>query len=281
MIDRIYIPTVYRPNDQVTYDNLPKALQEKVVLVVHAWEVGQHDCSAPMLILPEEISIDDPMCLPKTRDFIYKHARREKYAVIDDDIIFKRRNAKYVTGESDMETSRRTATEEDILELFELMSNWLDLPDVSFCGPGQVQNPPGSKEFASNTSISSCVFFNGPDFDQELDSLPTTEVRYGEDTLFFLSLLSRGYGNRVSQIFCFDNESLKGKLTEGVWSDTLYDDVWRDHNRIQELYPDFFKVPLDENGARIEGGFRNYGKTKTFWSKAYQSSQISTLEDFL
>ena len=30
MIDKIYIPTLGRPNEQVTWDNLPEPLREKV-----------------------------------------------------------------------------------------------------------------------------------------------------------------------------------------------------------------------------------------------------------
>ena len=35
MIDRIYIPTLGRPNEQVTWDNLPTELKEKVWFVIH------------------------------------------------------------------------------------------------------------------------------------------------------------------------------------------------------------------------------------------------------
>ena len=34
MIDKIYIPTFRRPNNQMTFDNLPDEYKEKVVMVV-------------------------------------------------------------------------------------------------------------------------------------------------------------------------------------------------------------------------------------------------------
>jgi len=282
MIDKIYIPTVYRPENQITYENLPKSLQDITVLVVQEWERPQYKYDCEYIVLPPEIKVGDYMCLPKTRDFIYKYARKEKYAVIDDDIVVVRRNSKYSTGVSDMETSRRLGHEEDVLEMFELLSEWLDEPEVSFTGPSQIQNPPRGSLYAKNTSISSMVFFNGPNFDADLDSLPTLEVRYAEDVLFFLSLLSKGYGNRVSQIFSIENKSLSSKdLAQGVWDQTEYDDVWRDHNRIQELFPEFFKVLLDAAGKRVDGGFRNYGKTSTAWSKCYKSSQREEKDNLL
>ena len=35
MIDKIYIPTLGRPNEQVTWDSLPSQLKEKVCFVIH------------------------------------------------------------------------------------------------------------------------------------------------------------------------------------------------------------------------------------------------------
>lgn len=175
-----------------------------------------------------------------------------------------------------MERSARAATQDDILEMFELFSNWLDEPTVTMCGPSQIQNIPANTSFRNNTAVFSAVFINGSHFSEILEELPLTEVRYSEDVLFNLSLLTRGYGNRSSQEFCFFNNSLTGKLPEGVWADTEFLDVWKDHQRIAEFFPDFFKIELNEKGERVEGGFRNFGKVRTYWSKAYKSSQRNT-----
>ena len=63
------------------------------------------------------------------------------------------------------------------------------------------------------------------------------------------------------------------KIQDTVWNKTEYNDVWRDHNRIQEIFPDFFKVLLDEHGNRVSGGFRNFGKVRTSYSMCYKASQ--------
>ena len=41
-----------------------------------------------------------------------------------------------------------------------------------------------------------------------------------------------------------------------------------------------FEIRYDESGNRQGGGFRNFGKSRIHWSKAYKSSQIKTLEKF-
>jgi hypothetical protein len=276
-MDRIFIPTVNRVDHQITFNGLPDELKKKVTMVVQSWEREKYEYDCDYLVLPEEINLSDRLCLAKTRATIYREARDIKYAVLDDDLTFKRRNSKRFTGISNMEKSSRFATPDDILEMFELFSQWLDELTVTMCGPSYINNVPAKTAFRNNASLSSAIFVNGPDFRDILDELPLTLVKYSEDALFILSLLTRGYGNRLSQEYCFRNNSATGKLPEGVWSDTNFQDVWEDHKKIAELFPDFFKIQLDENGQRAKGGFRNFGKTRTYWNKAYKSSQKSKL----
>lgn len=274
-MDRIFIPTVKRVDQQITYDGLPKSLKKKVTMVVQHWERPQYHYDCDYLVLPKKLDLSDPLCMSKSREIIYEEGRNLKYCVLDDDLKFKRRNSKRFYGVSDMEKSGRNCTDDDIKEMFDLFDKWLKEPSVSFCGPSQIQNIPSTKPFTNNQSISSCVWFNGPNFSDFLDDIPKI-CRYGSDTFFFLGLLSNGFGNRVSQIFCFDNVSLKGKLTENIWDKTKFNDVWESHKIINKHYPQFFKIILDENGNRVEGGFRNFGKVRTYWSKCYQSSQFKS-----
>jgi len=142
VIERIFIPTVNRADNQITYNNLPEELKSKVTMVVQAWERDKYQYPCDYLVLPEEINLSDYYCLPKTRKIIYEAGQNMKYAVIDDDITFGRRNAKYWTGVSNMEMSKRKATDEDIFEMFHLYSKWLDDTTVTVCGPGHAENPP-------------------------------------------------------------------------------------------------------------------------------------------
>lgn len=272
-MDRIFIPTVNRLDQQITFNGLPDELKKRVTMVVQSWERSKYKYDCGYLTLPEEINLNDRLCLAKTRAIIYREARNEKYAILDDDLTFKRRNTKRFNGISNMEKSSRNATHDDIREMFELFSTWLDEPTVTICGPAQIQNIPATTFFRQNTSVTGAIFVNGSDFNRLLDELPLEEVRYGEDTLFILSLLSRGFGTRASQEFCFANHSLSGKIKEGVWDGTTFEEVWKDHKKIEALFPDFFKIQLEADGQRVKGGFRNFGKVRVFWSKAYKSSQ--------
>jgi len=271
MIEKIFIPTVNRPNDQITYNGLPDELKKRVTLVVQEWEFEQYSYDCDYLVLPKEFNTREHLTLAKTRHLIHKAGTSMKYCMVDDDMVIHRRNAKYFKKEPNMEMSKRIATGEDILEMFELFDEWLDEPTVSFCGPSFIAIAPKGHTYETNVGMTSFVCFNGNDFSKDLDNLPTTVVRYSEDTLFYLSLLSRGYGNRKSTIFSVDNMSLSGKLPDTVWLNSEYEDVWADHKKIEEYFPEYFKILLDKNGNRIEGGFRDYGKVKVNYKSCFNS----------
>ena len=46
MIERIFIPTVHRADNQITYNNLPDKYKKIVTMVVQAWErpLYNYDC---------------------------------------------------------------------------------------------------------------------------------------------------------------------------------------------------------------------------------------------
>ena len=281
MIERIFIPTVNRADNQITYNNLPEELKSKVTMVVQAWERDKYQYPCEYLVLPEEINLSDYYCLPKTRKIIYEAGQNMKYAVIDDDLTFGRRNAKYWTGVSNMEMSKRKATEADVLEMFDLYSKWLDDTTVTVCGPGHAENPPQDSAYSNNSSLSSAIFVNGNDFKDLLPELELTRVKVAEDIVFLLSLLAHGYGNRVSQEFVFFNNSVhKADMTSTVWDEQTYENTQRDHKIVESMFPGIFTILYDDKtGERIKGGFRDFGKSKIRWSEALGSAQRGNLED--
>ena len=281
MIERIFIPTVNRADNQIAYNNLPDVLKQRVIMVVQAWERDKYQYPCEYLILPEDITLDDYYCLPKTRKFIYEAGQNMKYAILDDDLTFGRRNAKYWTGKSNMKMSKRKATEADVLEMFDVYSKWLDEPTVTVCGCCQAGFPPHYNEYSNNASLTGALWINGNDFKDLLPEFELTRTKVAEDTVFLLSLLSRGCGNRVSQEFIFFNHSVLSKnIKSTVWDEQTFEATHRDHKIIESMFPGIFTILYDNNGERVEGGYRNYGKTRTDWNKAFGSHQRRNLENF-
>jgi len=280
MIDKIFIPTVNRVDNQITYDNLPGVLKSKVTMVVQAWEREKYDYDCDYLILPDnhEYHFSHYYCISKTRKFIYEAGQDIKYAVLDDDLLFGRRNSKYWTGISSMEKSKRKSTEQDVIDMFEMYSDWLDEENTTICGCGHSENPPGNKAFSRNSSLGSALWINGKDFKDELSELDLTSVKVMEDTYFLLQLLSRGYGNKVSEEFIFFNQSVNKKSIEStIWDQQTFENTLKDHQIVEKAFPGIFTILYDENGERVKGGFRDYGKVRVQWNKAY-IKKVESLE---
>jgi hypothetical protein len=282
MIEKIFIPTVCRADRQVTYNSLPKSLQEKVVFVVQAWEREQYKYDAEYLVLPEDITLDCYNALSRTRRLIYEAGKNIQYCMIDDDFTFLRRNAKYWTGESNMEKSKRKCTDDDMFDMFAKFQEWLD-SGVTVCGCGMSASFPDSKEYIDNTSVCGSYWINGKDFAEHLDDMHLTKVRTAEDDLLLLGLLTRGYRTRKSNEFIFDNHSVAdANEKSAIWDAAEFESVHNDHKFIQSLYPKYFKILYDENGKREAGGYRDFGKRSIKWKQAYKDSQNTntTLDAF-
>jgi len=281
MIEKIYINTVCRPKNQITYNNLPRELQKRVVFVVQEWERDQYDYDAEYLVLPPDISIKNKNALSRTRKVIFEKAKNERYALLDDDLHFKRRNSKYWNGISNMDMSSKVCSDEDVLEMFETFDSWLS-NGVTFCGCAQQNNPPFSNPYEDNRSLSSCFWINGYDWKDKIEEMRLDEVKVAQDVLMIIGLLSRGFRNRVSNEFIFANQSLASKKEKSIqWDETMFDEVHENHKFIQSMYPKYFKILYDSDGNRIPGGFRDMGKISIKWSQAYKDSQLNTLDDFL
>ena len=277
---KIFIPTVNRPDNQITYSNLPESLKKNVTMVVQAWERDKYDYDCDYLVLPdsEEYHFSHYYCISKTRKFIYEAGKDIKYAVLDDDLLFGRRNAKYWTGISNMETSKRKCTEQDVLDMFSMYEKWLDEEEVTVCGCSHSENPPMGKAFSRNSSLGSALWINGEDFREELPELDLTSVKVMEDTYFLLQLLDRGYGNKVSQEFVFFNQSVhKKSMKSTIWDEQTFQNTLKDHKIVEAAFPGIFTILYDENGERVKGGFRDYGKVSVKWSKAY-NKKLGSLE---
>lgn len=279
MIEKIFIPTLNRIDNQITYNQLPKELKERVVMVVQKHEADQYTYPCEYLVLDESINPDNYLAIAYTRKRIYEEGRNIKYAVMDDDLTFGRRNQKYFGGPNNMEKSKRTCTDDDMMEMFELFDRWLDEESVTVCGASHEENPPQSQWYQNNCSVGSAMWINGKDFTDVLDEFELTKIKCGEDICFLLHLLSYGYQNRVSQEFFFKNNSVHKKLDSVIWDKQSFEDTHRDHQILEQMFPGVFNIVYEQDGTRKSGGFRDYGKFKVNWKKAINSRRTNNLMD--
>ena len=80
MIDTIYIPTLGRSHNQITFDNMTSNAQQITKLVVQPKEKHLYG-NYPIIVLP-----NNDIGITETRKFIWKHGKESRYFVMDDDL---------------------------------------------------------------------------------------------------------------------------------------------------------------------------------------------------
>ena len=274
MIEKIYIPTVRRAKNQITFNNLPDELKKRVIMVVESGERHLYNYDCEYLEIPEEI-VGKWTQLAETRKLIHKHAGNIKYAMIDDDIVINRRNTKYWTGISNMDRSRRKATKDEIYLMYEQVSKWLDEPDIGIVGLSTPDVPPGSKEYHDTTNVNTYCFYDGRMISKVIDEMDITSVRVSEDMLFLYEALSRGINSRKSEEWVFDNRSQVDKNlqdTRIVWKN-MFDETPEDYFQTDEHYDCMRYIQKKyPHGVKI---FEKDGKMKNikYLKKVYKKSQ--------
>lgn len=286
MIERIYIPTVRRCDNQITFNNLPKELQERVIMVVEPGERHLYNYPCSYLEIPENI-VGTWTQLAQTRLFIHKHAGAIKYCVADDDIMIKRRNAKYWTGASNMEMSKRLATPEETLSMYEAMDKWLDEETIGVVGLSDPGAPPTKYEYSDTVDVYSYVFYDGRMLSKVIDDMDICSLRIAEDVLFLYEALSRGINTRRSNEWMYDNRSMRDKKlakSRVVWTEMYKDgedkpeqyyqskEHYAAMEYIQKKYPNAVKI-FEKDGKM---------KNEKSWKKVYVPSRETDakLDDF-
>jgi len=257
MIDRIYIPTLGRSHNQITFDNMTKNAQEITRLVVQPKEQDLYP-NYPIIVLP-----DNDIGITATRRWIYNYARCQKYGVFDDDL-------KFIERTPNGEKSKKPVDSDGWDYLINTTSDWLD--DFPFSGFRQGNLPPTGVEYIDSAAVNCGFFFNDNllPSDEELDwSLPVCE-----DIHMVLQFFKMGFNNRVWDRFGYISKILvEGGCNEWRTLELINDT----HAKLIEMYPNY----VSWNGIRenVMGG--DFKKIKIKWKKMFTDNQGSTLENFI
>ena len=261
MIDTIYIPTLGRSHNQITFDNMTPSVQRITKLVVQPKEEHLYS-KYPTVVLP-----DNDIGITATRKFIWEHGQWSRYVVMDDDVKMVCRRPWH-----NEEKTKRLMTDDDWNIFLTMTSLWMD-EGISWGGCRTGGLPPAGREYIDNTGTAEVFFFDGtqlPSAD-ELD----WELTTAEDISLSLQLLSKGYRNRVWDRFVYISDFVG---TEGGCLDMGRDlkMINDNHARLIQKFPDY----VSYNGHKeMMGGIFN--KIKIQYKKAYLSSQINSLEKFM
>ena len=278
MIERIYIPTIRRCNTQITFENLPKELQQKVVMVIESSEKSLYNYDCDYLEIPDSI-VGSWTQLSQTRKLIHQHAGKIKYAMLDDDMVVHKRNTKYFNGISDMEKSKRKAFPEEIIRLYETASQWLDKDDIGIVGLSKNYLPPTDTEYSDTKGVYSYIFLDGKKISNVVDKIDDS-TRVAEDMLFLFTCLDNGINSRMSNEFMYFNMSeTKLKNNRPLWND-MFNDVPKNvfhtdkHYEVIKYIKSIFPhaITIHEKDGLM--------KHTVHWKKLYRPKNQSSLMSF-
>ena len=263
MIDKIYIPTVGRGDKQITWENLPQKWRDITTLVVNHEDKDKYD--KPTLLLPKGVK-----GIASVREWIVKQAKEQKICMLDDDLNFV-----YTKKTDEVGQTNRKLNEDDFEKMMSLMSNWLD--KYVFCGLDATWSHPQFEiDYKFCGRVCSNVFYNTKTL--PMHEINWTDIEISEDYNIALQLLTRGLANKVSTRF---RVSPVENFSSGGCSSYRTIEL---HNqsfvKLQKKFPNFVKLKEKvQNSGLWKGQKRIAGIIQ--WKKAYESSQINTLEEFI
>ncbi len=288
MIDKIYIPTLGRPNEQVTWDNLPEPLREKVCFVIHEREKDLYKYDAEYLVLPD--SLDR---ISKVRKEIVYHADETRFCMWDDDVIFYRRNRKYygdlrINGEyvpdrlfedgpkKGKPISKWKMELEDFQDMFNQFNGWFDNEEALIHIGHRRTNLPPMGSTQDNIFFNSMHCIDGKKLKSIRDDINWDLCLVGEDANFMLEYLTRGYINRRTDLY----SAHWGSYQEGGCSEYRDSKLHnQEHEKLMKRWPEYVSIRKEMMAQGKDG--ENIGIIKEFkynMKKAYKDSQ--TMEKF-
>lgn len=252
---QIFIPTYGRHDKQHTYNNLPKAIQQRTTLVVQKREAHLYLNFPSVYVLPPHIETITP-----TRQHILNAimANGGKFVMLDDDLRFDKRRM-------DERGKFYVATEKEILELFKRIEKSLD----KYSHVGVLSREGGNRE--ENATKECTRMMRVLAYDASV--LHNNKIKFDrlplqEDFDVTLQLLRKGYKNLV---LC---EWVNGQGSSGAKGGCSHFRTIELHNQnaiqLAELHKPFVKV-VEKETKGAWGGQKRLD-VMVQWKKAYLSS---------
>lgn len=250
---QIYIPTLARPNKQVTWNSLPESVRERACLLVD-WREKDLYKDYPHIVLPR-----DCRGIGAVRQWVITRDR-DKVVMLDDDLVFFRRRL-------DEPTKFEQATSEDVVALFDVVEQSLD--DWAMVGVrGREGANVDTEPYLYNVRLLRFLAYRTDILREEnirFDRLPVME-----DFDVELSLLERGHpvlcvnwmvhnqGSSNAPGGCSEYRTMK-KQEEAAW-------------RLRELHPGVVEVVTKQTKTAWNGQERTDVRIR--WKDAYQRARL-------
>jgi len=251
----IFIPTLGRPEKQVTLSKIPAAWLNKTHLVVQAHEYDQYHAYDNVIKLPEDIIRIEP-----TRAWLLKNAKQltgdSKMLMLDDDLHFNVRR-------DPVKVNLSVPTEEEIDQMLKMVETCLDTYAHAGVSARQGNNRV-EEDYSINTRMMRAIAY---DTDKVLPHLQFGRVEIAEDFDYTLQLLRAGLPNVVIYKFSQGQGETQAKGGCSNWRTLELHN--RNIEKLAELHPDF--VRLREHKTKSGGDLSVRTEATIYWKKAFNS----------
>lgn len=256
---KIYIPTLGRVDNQITYENLPTFLKKITSFVIQPKEVELFKEKYPNVsikVLPED---DYGIC--NTRMWILNNAGDEFYWMVDDDMKFIKRHCNRRTGKKNAEKSNTPFVETDWVDMINwVKAKWED--GNTIVGNRRKGLPPAPKAEIPFSKLVQSFFINGSKLNANNIVL---DIPFVEDVQFIFQVLEMGGKITVSDEYLFDcdNYGSEGGCTlDGRTGQINLDNMIK----LAERYPKY--ITMKDEIIKLNDDLL-YQKHTIHWSKAY------------
>ena len=213
---------------------------------------------------------------------ILVHSSDTSYTLSDTPIFLNEsipdnNNNETIERENEEGSSNRKLTDDEFDDMMSSINYWIDEGFIHV-GCDAAWNPPTrDKDYKVNSRICGNVFYDGTKL--PVDKIDWTGLKIAEDYYVTLQLLTMGYQNKISLKYRVDPHETQSKGGCSTFrSLDLHNDSMK---QLQQKFPSFVK--LKEKVAKNSGEWSNKVKLAAViqWKKAYQSSQVNTLDAFM
>ena len=263
-IDTLYIPTYGREGRQITFDNLPDKWKEKTFLVTSPDE--NHEG------YPELKCVIQGTGIAPVRQWISEYAEGTRYGVLDDDLLFMYTRREHEEGLGNVKLS-----DDQFDNMINTMDSWMDDGYIHTACDVCWNPPTRDKDFRVNTRITTNIFYDGTQL--PVKDIDWVDLDIAEDYNVNLQLLMMGFQNKVSLVYRINPSATQA--TGGCQTFRtleLHNDMMQ---KLQKKFPIYVK--LNEKVVKSSGEWSGKSRLAATisWKRAYESSQVSTITDFM
>ena len=284
MIEKIYIPTFHRVDKQTALSKIPDKHKDKVILVVQKQEKHLYNYDVEYYV------VDNDIGLTKTRELIYRHAGKKRYGMIDDDIVWFRRNSRYYNQPPNMVKSKRECNEQDFDDMLDKIDTLMNEEKVITVGHREAGFPPSN--ITKNSFITGSFWIDGEKLCNIIDKVDWNEFCIMQDIAFNFEVLLHGYATR--KMGEFSMEHAYNSNASGGCSTYRTEDMRKDV--VQRLLNKWGPLGIVKKMEDVKGPSASYWKwaekdeKKTGkkpvglhfnFQKAYKIGQTGNLEEFI